>query len=74
MVLPLLNPITTTDGRKLQNLVVPKHTVVLIQITQQNKDPDVWGPDATEWKPERWLSPLPLSVADARVPGIYSNM
>ncbi|TEB26346.1 cytochrome P450 [Coprinellus micaceus] len=74
MVLPLLNPITTTDGRKLQNLVVPKHTVVLIQITQQNKDPDVWGPDATEWKPERWLSPLPLSVADARVPGIYSNI
>ena len=74
MALPLLNPVTTTDGKKLQNLVVPKRTMVLIQITQQNKDPDVWGPDAAEWKPERWLSPLPRSVADAHVPGIYSNV
>ncbi|KAJ2915661.1 hypothetical protein MD484_g4746, partial [Candolleomyces efflorescens] len=27
-----------------------------------------------EWKPERWLSPLPDTVPDARVPGIYSHM
>ncbi|KAJ3524791.1 hypothetical protein NMY22_g10851 [Coprinellus aureogranulatus] len=74
LVLPLLNPVTTTDGKELYSLVAPKHTSVLIQITQQNKDPDIWGPDAAEWKPERWLSPLPASVADARVPGVYSSI
>jgi len=26
------------------------------------------GEDAAEWKPDRWLSPLPSSVTDARVP------
>ncbi|KAJ2929646.1 hypothetical protein H1R20_g7436, partial [Candolleomyces eurysporus] len=35
---------------------------------------EIWGPDASEWKPERWLSPLPDRVAEARVPGIYSHM
>jgi cytochrome P450 len=27
-----------------------------------------------EYKPERWLSPLPDSVADAALPGVYSQM
>ncbi|KAI0073418.1 hypothetical protein K474DRAFT_1710699 [Panus rudis PR-1116 ss-1] len=30
--------------------------------------------DAKEWKPERWLSPLPQSVVDEHIPGIYSNL
>lgn len=32
-----------------------------------------WGEDALEWKPERWLKPLPRAVEDAWIPGIYSN-
>lgn len=39
-----------------------------------NCDPDIWGVDANEWKPERWLTELPPSVAEARVPGVYSNL
>ncbi|KAI0059674.1 cytochrome P450 [Artomyces pyxidatus] len=38
-----------------------------------NRDKDIWGADADEWKPERFLSPLPASVAEARIAGIYSN-
>ncbi|KAF9229902.1 hypothetical protein BU15DRAFT_57751, partial [Melanogaster broomeanus] len=34
----------------------------------------VWGEDALEWKPDRWLKPLPLSVTEAHVPGIYSHL
>ena len=31
-------------------------------------------PDALEWKPERWLSPLPQAVIDAHLPGVYSHL
>ncbi|KAJ3513699.1 hypothetical protein NMY22_g14961 [Coprinellus aureogranulatus] len=32
------------------------------------------GPDSYEWKPERWLSPLPDTLANAKIPGVYSNL
>ncbi|KAH9950796.1 hypothetical protein B0H21DRAFT_681895, partial [Amylocystis lapponica] len=32
------------------------------------------GTKYLEWKPERWLSPLPSTVTEARVPGVYSNL
>jgi len=34
----------------------------------------MWGPDVYEWKPERWLNPLPESVTNARIPGVYSHL
>lgn len=34
----------------------------------------MWGPDALEFKPERWLSPLPESVVITHLPSVYSNM
>jgi cytochrome P450 len=46
----------------------------MIAILGANRNPEIWGDDAYEWKPERWLSPLPDTVMAAHVPGIYSNM
>ncbi|EEB98095.1 hypothetical protein MPER_02458 [Moniliophthora perniciosa FA553] len=34
----------------------------------------LWGPDALEWKPERWLEPLPAVIPEARIPGVYSHL
>ena len=48
--------------------------MVVIGATAVNIDPLIWGPDAAEWKPERWLEPLPQSVTDAYLPGVFSNM
>lgn len=39
-----------------------------------NRSAKLWGPDALEWKPERWMGELPESVLSARLPGIYSNL
>lgn len=73
-VLPLSKPITGIDGREMSSIAVPKDTLIFISILMANRDTSLWGPDAREWKPERWLSPLPEQLADARMPGIYSQM
>ncbi|KAI0061903.1 cytochrome P450 [Artomyces pyxidatus] len=69
---PLSRPVKITDG-EITSLFVPQGTTVIIPVMGINRDPEIWGADAMEWKPERWLRPLPESVAKACVPGIYSN-
>ncbi|KAJ3527393.1 hypothetical protein NMY22_g9808 [Coprinellus aureogranulatus] len=73
-ILPLATPVTTTDGRKITEVPIAKDTLIFVSLHSCNRDPLIWGSDAEEWKPERWLAPLPASVADARVPGVYSNL
>ncbi|KAG5634821.1 hypothetical protein H0H81_000603 [Sphagnurus paluster] len=73
-VLPLSAPIKGRDGNEIQEIAIPKNTQVLISILNTNRDPTLWGPDVLEWKPERWLSPLPETILEARVPGVYSNL
>lgn len=53
---------------------MPKGTYVLVAIQACNRDKRLWGEDAEEWKPERWLAPLPDGLVKARVPGVYSNL
>ncbi|KAH9073512.1 cytochrome P450 [Lactarius deliciosus] len=73
VVLPLSSPIRDVDGREVHEIFVPKNTNVFVQIHNLNRDPSIWGADAAEWKPERWLAPLPQSVADANIQGVYAN-
>lgn len=71
---PLSTPIKGIDGREIHSLLIPKNTRVFLSLMNANRDPALWGPDSYEWKPERWLSPLPQPLIDARLPGIYSNL
>lgn len=73
-VLPLSTPIRGNDGSTISEIVIPKDTSIIIGIREVNTSTEIWGTDAAQWKPERWLSPLPETVTNARVPGIYSNM
>ncbi|KAJ6561525.1 cytochrome P450 [Mycena vulgaris] len=73
--LPLLHPVRGNDGRDLSSIHVPKGTDVFISILGANHHRATWGEDASEWKPERWLSPLPDSVtANRSISGVYSHM
>ena len=73
-VLPLAEPIDATDGSRMDDILVPAGTQILVDFLGCNTSRKIWGEDAYEWKPERWMSPLPQTVTDARIPGIYPNL
>ena len=72
--MPLSAPMKATDGSMLNEIFVPEGTDIAIGIMAANRNPALWGSNANEWKPERWLSPLPDAVTGAHIPGIYSNL
>ena len=72
--MPLSAPIRGVDGKLIYEIPVPKNTIITVGIRESNRNKAIWGDDASEWKPERWLSPLPGSVAEAHIPGVYSNL
>ncbi|KAF8909913.1 cytochrome P450 [Mucidula mucida] len=71
-LLPLSTPIRTTDGKVLDHLPVPKGTKVFASIAGYNRNKAVWGEDADEFKPERWLN----KTSEKRGPslGVYGNL
>ncbi|KAK1224785.1 hypothetical protein PQX77_012303 [Marasmius sp. AFHP31] len=73
-VVPLSTPVRCTDGSVVSEVPVPANTNIYVSILNSNRNVDLWGPDALEWKPERWLSPLPQAVSDAKIPGVYSHL
>lgn len=58
----------------IDRIPIPKGTNVLVGVRACNRNKALWGEDAEEWKPERWLAPLPKAVEDAAIPGVYSNL
>ncbi|KZT10168.1 cytochrome P450 [Laetiporus sulphureus 93-53] len=74
VVLPLLEPVCGKDGKLIREIPVTAGMEIIIGVLGCNANKVLWGEDALEWKPERWLSPLPTSVTEARIPGVYSNL
>ncbi|KAI8969383.1 cytochrome P450 [Trametes punicea] len=74
VVLPLAEPIKGVDGSTIHEIFIPKDTTVVAGLLNCNRYKALWGEDAYEWKPERWLSPLPTAVSEAKIPGVYSNL
>ncbi|KAH9846410.1 cytochrome P450 [Lenzites betulinus] len=74
MMLPLSKPIRGVDGTMLSEVPVTRGTPILAPALGCNTNKDLWGADALEWKPERWLEKLPQTLDDVRIPGIYSNL
>lgn len=73
-VLPFSAPIHMRDGTVLQEIAVPRGTTALISIHTCNRNKALWGEDAEEWKPERWLQPLRPELEKTTIPGVYSNL
>ncbi|KAJ3508641.1 hypothetical protein NLJ89_g5643 [Agrocybe chaxingu] len=73
-ILPLATPVKGTNGEDIYELPLPTGTPVFVSVISSNTNPRLWGPDSYEWKPERWLNPLPESLVNARIPGVYSHL
>ncbi|KAI0738106.1 cytochrome P450 [Daedaleopsis nitida] len=74
LLLPLSFPVRGKDGSMIKEVSVKKGTVVVLHLKASNCNKALWGEDAMEWRPERWLEPLPGVLEDARIPGVYSNL
>ncbi|KAF8838342.1 cytochrome P450 [Paxillus ammoniavirescens] len=70
-ILPLEKPFTGKDGVVRDGIRVNKGTVIFIPILAMNRSEELWGPDAHEFRPERW-DDLPKAVSD--IPGVYSHL
>lgn len=73
-MMPLSKPIQGLDGTVMNEIFVPSGTLIITGNWMSNINKSLWGEDADEWKPERWLAPLPDALKEARIPGVYSNL
>ncbi|KAG2121145.1 cytochrome P450 [Suillus cothurnatus] len=72
---PLQFPVRSVSGKEINNIPVAKHQAVVISILAANHNQAVWGEDASEWKPERWLNSTQAGLKDGvRYTGVYSSM
>ena len=58
----------------MNEIFVPNNTDIAIYIYAANRNPEIWGSDSYDWKPERWFDPLPEAVTTAHIPGVYSHL
>ncbi|RPD61378.1 cytochrome P450 [Lentinus tigrinus ALCF2SS1-6] len=55
-ILPLQFPVRSTTGEEVTAIHVPAGTNIIMSILGANHEKRVWGEDASEWRPERWLN------------------
>ncbi|VDC06076.1 unnamed protein product [Peniophora sp. CBMAI 1063] len=71
-IIPLAEPVLDKYGRVLTEIKVKKGDMVAIPIRIMNRATYIWGDDAEEFRPERFLETLPEKVG--HMPGIYPQL
>ncbi|KAI1784699.1 cytochrome P450 [Ganoderma leucocontextum] len=70
-VLPISTPLTDKHGNVLNEIPIREGQRIVMPILALHTAKSVWGEDAREFKPERWLSP-PESIS--AVPGVWGHL
>ncbi|KAK0186135.1 cytochrome P450 [Armillaria mellea] len=70
-ILPLAEPLTTSDGKLCSQIPIPKGQIVMTSIYSYNRLPSVWGDDAEEWNPNRFLDGRDIKQMSL---GVYANL
>ncbi|KAG2147464.1 cytochrome P450 [Suillus bovinus] len=55
-VIPLSEPVRTVSGTMTDSISIAKGTLITISAAAINRSSAIWGPDAKEFKPDRWLT------------------
>lgn len=74
IIMPVSQPIIGADGTTMNEIPVPAGTTIVMGIRGSNLNQKIWGDDVFEFKPERWMRPLPSAVTESHIPGVYSNL
>ncbi|KAJ3811392.1 cytochrome P450 [Lentinula lateritia] len=69
-VIPLEFPVISESGEELSQIPVSKGQRISVSISVYNRLTEVWGKDANEWNPERFLHE---SKKDTTL-GVYANL
>ncbi|TFK52808.1 cytochrome P450 [Heliocybe sulcata] len=56
VVVSLSKPVMSASGVPVNEVAIPAGTRIVTSYSCYNRDKDIWGDDANEFKPERWLS------------------
>ncbi|KAK0210025.1 cytochrome P450 [Desarmillaria ectypa] len=70
-IIPLGEPIVTTDGRVAYKVPVSKGQIVTASVYTYNRLPSVWGDNAEQWNPQRFLQPREKEQVSL---GVFSNL
>ncbi|KAJ6454287.1 cytochrome P450 [Mycena vitilis] len=63
-VIPLGTPVVTPSGETISSIFVAKGSIVFAPIRCINRSEALWGPDAKEFKPERWFEEITSPAKD----------
>ncbi|OAX38825.1 cytochrome P450, partial [Rhizopogon vinicolor AM-OR11-026] len=76
--LPLQFPVRSASGEEINAVPVAENQRIVMSILAANHNQAVWGKDASDWKPERWLNSsqgdTPGVKVGVRYTGVYSSM
>ncbi|KAJ7291595.1 cytochrome P450 [Mycena rebaudengoi] len=70
-LIPLSTPYTDVNGTMHESLRILKGQEIWLPILELNRDAEIWGPDALEFKPERWEASIPVTNS---IPGVWGHM
>ncbi|KAG1877707.1 cytochrome P450 [Suillus subalutaceus] len=68
-VIPLSEPVRTVSGEMTDSICIAKGTLITISSAAINRSSAIWGPDAKEFKPNRWLTEDGISGKAKEVQG-----
>ncbi|KAJ7124543.1 cytochrome P450 [Mycena epipterygia] len=63
-IIPLGTPIVTPSGETISSIVIAKGSGVTAPIRCVNRSEALWGPDAKEFKPERWFEDITVRAKE----------
>ncbi|KAE9397676.1 cytochrome P450 [Gymnopus androsaceus JB14] len=73
-ILPLATPFTDKNGVVHDGIPVRKGESIFIPILAMNRAKSLWGEDAREFNPERWMKPDGIPNSVSSIPGVWGNM